>query len=388
MAGDFLRIVVPRFGAGVVGGSEGLMRRLATQLAGRGWRIEVWATTADDEATWSGELPEREAMDGYEVRRFRVRGRRSPRAFHQASRALFRLPRAVRPEALWLRAQGPYAPSLVAALAGAEGPTLFTPYLYYTTIYGLPASPHPRLMIPAAHDERPLRLASVGRALAAADALWFGTPEEQELVECVHPAVAGRANAIGTVGVDDRPPGDAGRFRRRFGIDGPFLFYGGRSATGKGLELLLDGYRELSARMPAARLVVAGAGLPPVPKTVMTTGRLDDEAWRDAIAAAAAVVIPSSMESLSLLALDAWSAGRPCVVNAESQVLRGQVARSNGGIIFNGAADLARQLHELLSKRELADRLGASGRDYVVREYHWDNVIDRLRALIATGARR
>ena len=382
MAAPSLRIVVPRFGDAIVGGSEGLARRLASALGARGWDVEVWSTTAVDEATWSGDLALNEHGTGYVVRRFRVAARRPPGPFHQATRVFFRLPGTARPESLWLRGQGPYAPSLVRALARAETrPTLFTPYLYYPTVYGLPAAPHPRLLIHAAHDERPLRLASVGRAIAAADALWYGTPEERDLVELVHPRASAIPHAIGTVGIDG-PRGDAARFRARFGLDDPLLFYGGRAAPGKGVDLLLEAHSLIRAQHPELRLVVAGTDLPPLPEGTVATGRLDDDAWHDALAAAFAVIIPSTMESLSLLALDAWTEARPCLVNAGSPVLAGQVGRSGGGVTFEGAADLAAQVDALLTRPAVADRMGDAGRAYVETNHRWEDVVERLAALI------
>ena len=387
MAPRALRIVVPRFGAGIVGGSEGLARRQAAALAARGWTIEVWSTTAVDEATWAGELAPEERGDGYLVRRFPVVRRRAPRAFHHASRAFYRLPGRARPESLWLRAQGPYAPSLVAALAGAsDTPTLFTPYLYYPTVYGLPAAPHPRILIPAAHDERPLRLSAVGRGLAAADALWYGTPEERELVESVHPVARAKPSEVGTVGIDGEA-GDAARFRARFPVPERFFFYGGRAAAGKGVDLLLEAYRTMRDQRWDVNLVMAGSDLPSdLPAGIVATGRLDEQSWRDALAASFAVIIPSSMESLSLLALDAWAAARPCLVNAASPVLRGQVQRSGGGVTFDGPADLAAKIEALLDQPDEAERLGAAGRDYVQRNHRWDDVVERLARLIAAGS--
>src|SRR5438445_2686293 len=156
-ASPAVRFVVPRYGTGIVGGSENLVRRLAQALSARGWNVEVWSTTAVDEATWDGDLPLEERDGAVRVRRFPLARRRRPRAFHQFSRAMFRLPAAIRPEGAWIRAQGPYSPQLVRALAGAEPvAAVFTPYLFHPTVLGLPAAAHPRVLMPAAHDERPL----------------------------------------------------------------------------------------------------------------------------------------------------------------------------------------------------------------------------------------
>ena len=192
--GNSLRLVVPRYGADISGGSESLMRRLALALRRRGWAIEVFTTTAGDEATWSPAFaPGRSCEDGIIVHRFPVIVPRQPWAFRQLSRAVFRVPGALRPESVWLHAQGPVAPALVRALANRRSwPTLFTPYLYPPIIYGIPAAPHPRLLIPAAHDEPALRLRAVGRAISACDGLWCGTQEELDLVKSLHPVAASR----------------------------------------------------------------------------------------------------------------------------------------------------------------------------------------------------
>ena len=114
-ASPAVRFVVPRYGTGIVGGSESLVRRLAQALSARGWKVEVWSTTAVDEATWDGDQPLDERDGAVRVRRFPLARRRRPRAFHEFSRAMFRLPAAMRPEAAWIRAQGPYSPQLVRA---------------------------------------------------------------------------------------------------------------------------------------------------------------------------------------------------------------------------------------------------------------------------------
>jgi len=388
MATQALRIVVPRFGRDVVGGSESLMRRLANTLAERGWRIEVFTTTAADERTWGGALDREDLTAGYLVRRFPVRWRRRPAAFHQATRAFFRLPSRLRPETVWVRAQGPYAPGIVAALARADAaPTLFTPYLFYPTLYGLPAAPHPRLLIAAAHDERPLRLAAVSRLIDATDAMWYGTPEEQELVEHVHPAAGRLPSAIGTVGIDVTS-GDPDRFRARYGVAGPLLLYGGRSTPGKGIDTMLAGVDALRRTRPDVTLVLAGRDHVAEPRPgVLVTGNLADDAWHDALAAAAAVIVPSPMESLSLLALEAWAAGTPCLLNASSPVLRGQMQRSGGGLGFSNASELADAVRTLLEDPAGAKRMGKAGRAYVEANHRWDDVVARLESLVAAASR-
>jgi len=387
-----LRIVVPRYGKDVSGGSESLARRLALALTQRDWDVEVYTTTAIDEATWSPGFPAGAARDeGVSVRRFPVRRRRHPASFHQLSRAVMRLPTGLRPESLWIHAQGPVAPGLVRALRSDPGrPTLFIPYLYHPTIYGMAVAPHPRLLIPAAHDEPALQLRAVGRMLEASDGLWFSTEEERELVLRHHPGAARVEHAVGTVAMDVPAAIDTHGFRRRRQLDGDYLLYGGRSTPGKGVAELLAGFAELRRRRPQSRLVVMGespANGGSTPPGVMRIGRVSDaERWA-AIAGSTAVVVPSSMESLSLLALEAWATGRPCIVNGASPVLEGQTRRSGAAIVYRSPREFAAAAEHLLDTPASAAALGARGRDYVTTHYQWDAVVERLQTLIASTAR-
>ena len=68
--------VVPRFGAGLVGGAEMLVRGLATRALPDEWRSEIATTCATNHFTWANELPPGTAEeDGVTVHRFPVGGR-------------------------------------------------------------------------------------------------------------------------------------------------------------------------------------------------------------------------------------------------------------------------------------------------------------------------
>jgi glycosyltransferase involved in cell wall biosynthesis len=227
----------------------------------------------------------------------------------------------------------------------------------------------------------------VRRAVLAADALWFHSPEERELLVSAHPQAEHVPSRCGVVGVDPPPDLDAHAFATRRGLTGPYLFYGGRAAGGKGLDTLLAGAAALRQRIPNAGLVLSGeaAGGTHLP-WVHSVGRLDERERWEATAGAAAVVVPGSLESLSLLALEAWAVSRPCLLNEASPVLRGHLLRSGGGFTFTDAEELASRAAQLIEHPGQAAVMGAAGRSYVQATYSWDLAEQRLRGLItATG---
>ena len=119
-----------------------------------------------------------------------------------------------------------------------------------------------------------------------------------------------------------------------------------------------------------------------VPAWVRTTGFVDERDRADLLAAAEVVALPSRYESLSLVALEAWSAGRPTLANARCEVLAGQTARSGGGLLYDGPDEYARQLSRLAGDDELRALLGDAGRRFADAQT-WPSAARRWRALLA-----
>jgi len=102
-------------------------------------------------------------------------------------------------------------------------------------------------------------------------------------------------------------------------------------------------------------------------------GPLPDAARRAALRDTAALIVPSRHESLSLALLEAWSLGRPALVNGACPVLRGHCARSGGGLVYEDYAQFAAGLKCLIEDPEEARRLGEAGRGEVERRFRWED---------------
>jgi len=102
-----------------------------------------------------------------------------------------------------------------------------------------------------------------------------------------------------------------------------------------------------------------------------------------AIGKARALVMPSRHESLSMVVLEAWMMGRPVLVNGDCEVLRGQVLRSGGGLYYRRYEEFAAALDLLLDRADLADALGAQGREYFQENYDWPRIMEKYERLFA-----
>ena len=96
------------------------------------------------------------------------------------------------------------------------------------------------------------------------------------------------------------------------------------------------------------------------------------------MAGATAFIHPSVNESLSIVLLEAWLTGTPCLVTAFSDVMRYQCEQSGGGLWFRSYPEFEEQLTLLLDRPELRLELGRSGRAFVEREYNWSVVARKL----------
>lgn len=379
-----------RYGEEVAGGAESLCRSTAQALAAAGDDVHVYTTTARDYLTWHPHYAAGTTVDdGVTVHRFAAR-HPDPARSAELLRGLSLGRGGDRAEHEWARAQGPIAPGMLRALAGAHGRheavALWT-YLYGTTQLAMPLVAERSVLVPLAHDEPMFRFALTRGVVKMAAGLAFLTPEERRLVDQMH-GIGDRPEAIVGAGLDPAPAAVTASddLRRRLpGLPGRFVLYLGRVDPAKGIDALVrahDAYRRYGG---AYGLVLAGrpTGAMHLPDWAVTTGFVDDATRARLLEAAEVVVLPSPHESLSLVALEAWRAARPTLANGRSDVLAGQSARSGGGFLYLDALDYRRQLARLSSDAELRAMLGRRGADWVGDGQGWDACVRRWRGLLA-----
>jgi glycosyltransferase involved in cell wall biosynthesis len=380
-----LAFVVPRYGPDVLGGAETFARRFAEHLPGDEFTVTMLTTCARDLHTWRNEYPPGEAeVGGLRVLRFPVyRRRRDARLFQRLTdRANRGEPLSPDEQAVWLE-HSAHSPELYRHLArhGADYDLLlFLPYLFGTTLYGSAVWPEKSVVCPCLHDEPYAYFDDVRLMLQMVRGLMFISGPEQTLAEKLgvrHPA----ARLVG-FGLDSFPA-EGERFRRRFGLSGPFLLYAGRLDPAKNVLQLLFYFLAYRQTRPGAplKLVLAGSGPLPVPDhpDIVPLGFLPSGDLHDAYAAATALCQPSLVESFSIVLMEAWLAGTPVLVHGHCPVTRYHVLQSNGGLYFTSAAEFAGALDWFLTHPDRGRQMGGLGRAYVEREFNWPAVLGRFR---------
>jgi glycosyltransferase involved in cell wall biosynthesis len=380
-----LAFVVPRYGADVVGGAETLVRGLAEHLAQHGTAVEVLTTCARDHLSWKNVLPSgttREA--GVTVRRFPVRRRDTRRHGWLQQRILRGSRLGPKEEARWAQ-ESVGSTELFDHLARRHGDydlVCFAPYLFGTTLLGVPLVPGRAVLIPCLHDEPFAHLGVVRETFQACRGFIFNSPPEAALADKLFGIGERPAGVVG-LGFDPVAPADAEAFRRRHGLEGPLLVYLGRKETGKNVPLLIQyALRYRAVRRSDLTLVLAGDGPVTAPAGapgVRDLGYLDAAAKAAAYAAATIVCQPSVNESFSIVLMEAWLAGTPVLVHARCPVTTHHVVHARGGLAFEDFYEFAEALDLLLGDPRSRDQLGRQGRAYVETVYSWRAVTARLR---------
>lgn len=368
-----IALVVPRCAQDAVGGAEALALSVARELRG-GYEVEILTTCANDYWSWENFYPEgRAEIEGVFIERFVVDRPRDLAEFNRLSRRVrYRMgSTSTEEQETWMRAQGPYAPGLLNALATREHDlVLFFTYLYATTYFGLPLVADRSILVPLAHDEWPFYFPMWDAFFARVQALIFASPEERELVQrrfrdlpiagpVIHPAM--------------QPP-LVGEKPSVANLPEHYLLYVGRIDGAKGVAELCELFGDYLRRNPATplHLLFAGPGVPigVANDRIRFLGVVDDVTKATLLRGADAFVMPSYHESLCIALLEAWACGTAALVNGWNPVLVGQCRRSNGGVWYHDQASFDAALDVLDAPTRAM--LGRQGAAFVARTYTGD----------------
>jgi glycosyltransferase involved in cell wall biosynthesis len=370
-----IAVTVQRYGADVSGGAELHARYIAERLA-RHAEVEVLTTCATDYITWKNELPAGPGkVNGVLVRRFPVSRPRNTDDFGRRSKQVFERVHSIADELKWLDSEGPTSPALIRHIRAVRDQFdffVFFSYRYYHAWHGARAVPDKAVLVPTAERDPAAGLSIFRSAFRNARALMYNSFEERALIQ----GVSGRQVPGVVVGVGSEIPErtQPWRFRKKFNVRQPFAIYIGRIDENKGCRELFSHFERYAVMYPQGlNLVLVGSKVIDVPShpRMRYVGFLSDEDKFDALAAADVLIMPSTYESLSMVALEAWALGKPVLANGKCDVLRGQCVRSNGGLYYDTFEEFAEALYALEGAGPLAVPLGRNGREFFKRHYTW-----------------
>ena len=382
-----LAIVVQRYGREVNGGAEQHARWLAERLAATA-DVTVLTTCALDYITWADHYPPGQSdIDGVRVCRFPVDAPRDWQRAQRQTRLVTTHHHTLFDESRWVHDQGPFSTPLFEAIRRAYETTdafIFYTFHYAPTAFGLPIVSDKAFLVPTAHDDPFVHMAVFRPLFHLPRGIFYLTEPERRLVQ----RVTRNGYVPHTVtGVGVTPPADAvaARFRRKFGLEEPFLLYVGRVDESKNVPELLDFFlRYRQAVAGPLKLVLMGKANMPLPDhpDIVALGFVPDADKDDAIAAAAVVVLPSLYESLSMITLEAWAGGTPVLVNEQCEVVKTLCRQSNAGLYYRTHDEFDAALQRLLGSESLRRQMGRQGRQFVAQHYRPDVVLRRYTTLL------
>ncbi|HWR90186.1 MAG TPA: glycosyltransferase family 4 protein [Dissulfurispiraceae bacterium] len=195
------------------------------------------------------------------------------------------------------------------------------------------------------------------------------------------------------------PNGIDGSLLETSPVENPYILYLGRiDVYGKGLDLLIDAFREYGQSFPGTELVIAGDGrdrrrfealveqLPqPMRNSTRLLGWVTGQDKREALRKAMFAVFPSRHEVQPLALLEAMACGKAVVV---SDIAGHQCATESGAgtaFLSGDASSLARAMKEMTERQDRAE-MGEKGRDYA-GQFTWDAISQQYEEFLQSVVR-
>jgi glycosyltransferase involved in cell wall biosynthesis len=336
-----IAFVVQRCGKEVNGGAETHCLLMAQKML-EYWDVEILTTCALDYLTWENHYQAGpETIGRVIVKRFKVDYPRDLFLFNEYSKKLFSKLDSVTHEESekWMYLQGPLSSGLLDYIDKNREHYdyfIFFTYLYATTYFGLPLVQKKALLVPTAHDERPIYLPLFKRLFDKPRAYLYNTNEEKRFLENKFGIQYIKNDVVG-VGVVMPTSISEERFRSKYKITGPYMVYIGRINENKGCQELFDYFLEYKNEMNnSLKLLLIGRSSMAIPrnKDIIALGFVDEDTKYDALKGCELLVNPSSLESLSMVLLEAWSLNKPTLVSEKCAVMVSQSKRSNSGLWY------------------------------------------------------
>jgi glycosyltransferase involved in cell wall biosynthesis len=377
-------IITPWFGR-FAGGAELLARNMARELNKRGVETIVFTTCSLSpyDSWWhDAEKPGVYEVEGIETHRFATGKVREP---YDAV-----IKKLTRGKELSIREQQDFFEYGINSEALVQGVRdylngdyeLFAlPYFHGLTHSVIKEYPGQISLIPCFHDEPQFYWSATERLLANSKHIFFNSPDEKELaIHQYGPRVGRRVveSVVAGVGVELQMSEEALREKPRE-LPENYFIYAGRKERGKNVHLLCEWFSNYAGRFNRqTKLVFIGGGdksLLPRDGRFVDFGFVSETQKLQFIKHSKGIINLSENESFSIVIMEGWLCGVPCVVSANCAVTRNHVRRSNGGLFVGNSEEFSLALKYLEDNEPVRRELAAKGREYLTREFSFDVVL-------------
>jgi len=387
-SGKKIGFVIPWYSEKIPGGAEMELRGVATHLHENGIPIEILSTCVKEFASdWNVNFYKEgtDAVHGFPIKRFKVRKRDAQKFDAVNYKLINNIPVSEEDERIYIE-EMVNSPDLYRYISEHKDEYrffIYIPYMFGTTYYGIKECPEKSLVIPCFHDEAYVYLNIFKPIFESAAGMIYNASPEYELANKVFDFSKTNQITMG-IGMDINLTADANAFRKKFGIDSPFIIYAGRKDYGKNVHILVKYFEEyLKRRNTDLKLVLIGGGNIELPKNLVSDGSIIDLGFVDiqdkynAQAAAELLCQPSTHESFSLVIMESWLCGRPVLVHEDCEVTKNFAIESNGGLYFKDYFDFEGCVDYILRNKDIATAMGVNGREYVESNFAWDVIVEK-----------
>jgi glycosyltransferase involved in cell wall biosynthesis len=244
---------------------------------------------------------------------------------------------------------------------------------------GVLVAPHKSIIVPTMHDEKASYMPGYQKVMSSPRWIMFNTDAEQEFSEKLFPIEKNNKRVVG-VGIDllrDSLKADD-TIIQKLNIKTPYIVYIGRVDKNKGCDVLIEYFQKFRQETKTdVNLVMVGKKMLTAKesKHVHYTGFVDDETKNQVLINSIALAIPSFFESLSLVLLESFGAGKPVLANGNTEVLRNHIDKSGGGWNYYNYNDFKKALSALVNDQAGSIEKGNKGYHYVQQNYSWEKVM-------------
>ncbi len=379
-----LGFVTPWYGEKIPGGAEMELRGLVHHLRESGVELEVLTTCVKDFYTdWTRNYhnPGVTEEAGITVRRFAVK-KIDMGEFGTINYKLMNQMRISPKEEKTYITQSVNSQDLYNYIKEHESEYhafIFIPYMFGTTYHGCLVCPEKAILIPCLHDESYAYMGVYKEAFSRIKGIIYHAQPEYDLANRIYDLSKVNQAVLGE-GLDTDIAGDAVRFRKQFEIEEPFILYAGRKDSGKNVDTLVRYFEAYKKRnQNRLKLILIGGGSIEIPSSikegVIDLGYVDTQDKYDACAAAELLCQPSLNESFSLVIMESWLCGRPVLVHEACNVTSYFAKTARGGLYFKNYLDFEGCVNYILTNREIAERMGRNGGQFVRDNFSWDVIV-------------